>query len=447
MFTGLVHGMRGEWITEAGPRPRLTYRLELIATYFFSLALAAIDGGVVAVFAKQTFAGVVAESRLNFAVAALGTMDALANILSFGWSQWAQARPKIPIINALQVGLLVSVASIGLLPRNAMGLYVLVGLALVARLCWSGIITIRPTVWRANYPREMRARVVARLSVAQVVTVGIVGMLLGRLLDLNRLYFSGTVILAAAMGAAGVWFTSRMRVRSQGVLLRREVGSGPRMKPWDGPAVVLRVLRTDKRYAQFMACMFVLGFGNLMVTPMLAITLREQFNLNYFWSIIIASTTQQLVVPLAIPAWARFLERSHVVRFRAIHSWTFVVAGVVFLLGAVLHRVELTWLGSAIMGVGYAGGNLAWNLGHVDFSQPSHTSLYMATHVTLNGVRGLLAPLVAVSIYEALKLAGADAPVWVFAASLMVSLSGALGFVALRASMGKGADSLASRGA
>jgi len=88
------------------------------------------------------------------------------------------------------------------------------------------------------------------------------------------------------------------------------------------------------------------------------------------------------------------------------------------------------------------GGTLAWNLGHVDFARASETSQYMATHVTLNGVRGLLAPLLAVTLYEVFRASGLHAPTGVMIVVCVFTCAGALGFVRLRIVMGQ----LAARG-
>ena len=81
--------------------------------------------------------------------------------------------------------------------------------------------------------------------------------------------------------------------------------------------------------------------------------------------------------------------------------------------------------------VSTSAGNLAWNLGHNDFSNDAWASLYMAIHVTLTGIRGLLAPLIGVAFYQ--YLAGSDpaqAP-WALLLPLLLSLSGSVWFVRL----------------
>ncbi len=420
-----------------GRMPRMarrTYALELTSTFFFALALTAIDGGVLSVLAKQTYAGVVPERWLNMCVALLGAMDAAANILSFVWLSAGQGKPKIPFVNTLQVCVIATIGGIALLPQTPTGLVLLVLLAMVARSCWSGILTIRPTVWRSTYPASMRARVVGRFSTIQLIVVATGGALLGRLMDVDRSWYGPIVGTAGFVALFAVVATSRIRVRRENKQLRLERG-GAIMKPWHGPAAVWDVLRKDRRYAQFQMCMTVLGFANIMVNPILAITLKEQFGKDFFASILITSTLQQGVQIIAIPMWARMLDRAHVVQFRAVHSWVFTLSGAILVLGATLHQVEWFYVAAAVMGLAYGGGSIAWHLGHVDFAPPSETSRYMAAHVTLNGVRGLAAPFVAVALYEWFKASGWNASALVLGASLMVSVAGALGFTWLNASM------------
>jgi hypothetical protein len=422
-----------------GPLPRMalpSYRHELTATLFFAVALATIEGGVISVFARHTFEGVVDARTLNLTVAALGAMSEVANILSFLWASLPARKSITAFINTLQVALLACVGAIALLPKSPTGLVLLVGLILAARLCWSGIITTRPMVWRQNYPPATRASIVGRLSGFQVIVVASVGMLLGWMLDHYQGAFRYALPVSVAIGLVAVWAYGKIRVRG-GWKLQRALESGPPvLKPWMGPVVVWRVLTRDRRYAQFMLCMSVLGFGNLMVIPVLVITLKEQFGMGYFNSILITSSIQAVVQVAAIPFWARLLDRAHVVRFRSIHSWFFVAGAGVFTLGAALHSIPVLMAGALVQGVAYGGGVLAWNLGHVDFAPPTQTGQYMATHVTLNGVRGLIAPIFSVVCYELLKSAGFNASVWMLAAAFVVNAAGAAGFVWLRIAMG-----------
>lgn len=425
---------------------RPTYRREVLATAFFMMAMATIEGGVIAVFAKQTFADSVPSFQLNLMVGLLGAAAELANILSFAWSNASHGQRKVPMLTGLMAVVVACIGAIALVPTTGPGaLWTLLALVLVARVCWSGVITLRPTLWRANYPRHARVNVVGVLSAISVLTVATVGASLAWLLDRNPDAYRVFLPIAAVCALIGTLIYSRMRVRGEAVLLREERAdksnpSSRAMRPWQGPLVVWQVLRQDRWYAQFMLWMFVLGFANLTITPTLVISLKEEFGYGHFQSVLITSSIPAMATLVGIPLWRRLLDRAHIVRFRAIHGWTFVAAGIFYTTGAAIDVVTFYFIGAVLMGIGFGGGSLAWNLGHVDFSPPSQTSKYMATHVTLNGIRGLMAPVAVVAFYETMKARGFDAHLWVQASSLVISVVGAAGFVHLRASMGKLAD-------
>jgi len=399
------------------------------------MTLMVIDGSVVAVFTKQTYDGLLPAITLNFLVAVLGSTGELANLFSFFWGSLGQGRPKVPLINALQLCVVVSAGLIAVIPQTPAGLYALVAVVIVSRVCWSGVLTLRPSVWRANYGASSRHRIVGHIQTVQMMVVALGGALVGWVLDQNDPSAYRVIVpIACTLGLIGVLTFSRMKVRGERAQLARERGA-TLMRFWDGPVVMWKILKKDPRYAQFMGCLFVLGFGNIMVGPVLVITLREHFGIGYFKSILIASSLTNIVIPLAIPMWVRLMDRAHIVKFRAVQSWAFVVSGSCFLAGAYFHVLPLMFVGAVFQGIAFGGGNLAWHLGHVDFAPPAESGHYMATHVTLNGIRGLIAPFTAVACYEAARTAGLEPSVMMFGVTLAITLAGCFGFWWLNSSM------------
>lgn len=115
---------------------RRAFSLELTATAFLMLAMATIEGGVIAVFAKQSFGDSVPSGLLNLMVGLIGATGELANILSFFWSGFAHGRRKIRLIAGIQAAMMLCVGCIALVPTTgAVWLWVLLGLVLVARVC------------------------------------------------------------------------------------------------------------------------------------------------------------------------------------------------------------------------------------------------------------------------------------------------------------------------
>lgn len=422
-----------------GAFSRANYRRELVASLFFPVALAAVEGAVVAVVVKKAYTGVVPPVHLAYAVGVLASAGELANITSFLWAAVAHGRRKIRFIAALMAVVAAMVAVVAVAPRTPAGLWVLAGAVLAARVSMAGVFTLRATVWRANYGRGDRARATGKFSTIQVMVVACVALAVGACQDRSAEWFRVVLLAASAMGAVGVAAYSRVRVRGHRrlVLDERDEEDGPTFSPLS----LWRVLRADRHFAAFMLCMFIIGTGNLMLTAPLTLTLADEFGLGSMPSMVIMTVLPYLVIPWAIPAWTRLMARRHVVRFRVVHSWVFVASQAVVLVAAVTRTLELMYIGALFQGIAFAGGSLAWNLGHLDFAPPHKASQYMGVHVTLNGVRGLLAPFLAVSIYEGLRGWRAGAEHWVFACSVVLCAAGAIGFAWLARAMGPAADS------
>ena len=146
---------------------RGNYARELTAWCFLPLMLGAVEGGVTGVLAKTYFAGAVDGHRLNLAVAVLAGAPAFANIVSFLWAALSHGRHKTRMLAALQAAAAVCVLVIAVVPRNEGGLWLMMLGVVGARMCWSGVVTLRSTVWRANYPRHTRARLAGKLATVQ----------------------------------------------------------------------------------------------------------------------------------------------------------------------------------------------------------------------------------------------------------------------------------------
>ena len=78
-----------------------------------------------------------------------------------------------------------------------------------------------------------------------------------------------------------------------------------------------------------------------------------------------------------------------------------------------------------------AGGRLGWNLGHNDFASDGRSTLYMSIHVTLTGIRGLIAPLVGVGLYQWLESTEPGRGRFVLVFPFTLTLAGAVTFVVL----------------
>ncbi len=417
--------------TPHGPGEERAYRREWLAWALLGVGVGLVDGATVAVLVKKSFAGLVAPYWVNLAVAVVSGAPALANISSFAWANLAHARARVRQLVWLQAGFALVIASIALSPRGAAGLWLTMALVIGARIVWAGVLTLRATVWTANYPRHVMARMTGQMVMAGSIAMAAVALLAGWVLDARWFAAQWLYLVAGACGLAAAWLYQAVRVRGEHQLLAAEAGEGAA-----GGAFSLRMLReilsADPQFRRYMFWMSLYGSGNLILNGQLVVLFTDRMHLASLTQILLLTVVPLLLMPLFLPAWASLFDRGHIIEYRARQCWALV--GAIALLGSGVLSGALwpLWVGTVLLGISYAGANLGWNLGHNDFATLGRVQHYMGVHVTLTGVRGLIAPPLGMLCYLWLQ---AWKPGWGVAALLLplgLVTAGAIGFLRMR---------------
>lgn len=439
------------WIT------RGNYAREAVHSLTFPFALSLMEGAVVGVLARKAF-GV---SYWQFATLMAAPM--FANLTSFLWARLARGRRKVRFLTVVQLCMLATVGLLALLPTAGPGPSLLIGLIVISRCLVAGLVTIRSTIWRMNYPRHTRAQVTGRLTLINSVLIAGVPLVGYACLDHNpqafRLLYPAGVVIALV----GVWSFSHVRLRREAELLRYETKPGVRPQPRGIPGPVYEydpkeqspgfwaVLRKDRLFRHYMGWQFLNGGSNMSAEVLLIcivadLTEKVAAGHQYLLSIAITSAIPWVLATIALPVWARYLDRVHVVHFRLVHGWFWVASQCVYLLGALFMSLPLLAAARVIAGLGRGGAMLAWQLGHNDFASRRLVAQYMGIHITLTGVRGAIVPFLAIAIYAGwpqfhipflhLTLPGFDgAGPYVFVYTIAVALIAQAGFFTLSRSL------------
>jgi Major Facilitator Superfamily len=405
---------------------RANYARELRAAFFLPWAIAATEGGVIGFIVRKLYEGVVDDTILNYFAGALIAAPALANITSFLWAIVAHGKRKIPFITTLQLGILISIAMMSLAPRTPAGLVMLVAAAYVARILLSGIVTVRATVWGVNYPAQ-RAKVTGKVQTVTVTITSLIAIGLGLAMQYNENAYRIFIPIGGLIALAGVSSYARIRLRTERIILKNE----QELTDDNNKTSILsgfKVLKDDKDYRAYQICQLLIGFGNIMSWAPFVIIAKQQFDIDYFWGIMLTQVIPLMMMPFTIPLWAKLLDSVHIVQFRAIHSWIFVASMLCALVAGQANILWLLFAASVFRGIAFGGGALAWNLGHLQFVKADKSQDYMSIHVTLTGLRGLTAPFVGVALYNAIESRYPNEGSWTFAATLVITTAGALGF-------------------
>ncbi len=403
---------------------RQNYARELLAAAAMPAAGGLTEGAVIGVLAEKLFD----VSPWGFAT--LQAAPFFCNITSFAWAWLARGHAKTPVLTVITTLLVLTVASIALLPTNASGATMLVILAVVARCLIAGTVTLRTTLWRMNYPRQIRAQITSKFVLTSSLVLAVWPTIVYFMLDWHAPAYRVMYPLGAAIGLIGVWSLSRVRIRREREQISFERQTIQRERePWvirllprgnDYPVYTedeqsqavnntastndtndtnrttwWTVLRDDIPFRNYMIFQFTLGFANMMgLTAAIKLITSATGEQRFGLAVLLTQAIPMIIAMVSISRWAKFFDNSHIAQYRVRHTCVFMASHAVIGFAALTGNLWLFALGMAIQGFGRAGGMLAWALGHNDFAKREHTQIYMNIHVTLTGVRGAIAPFV-----------------------------------------------------
>ena len=414
--------------------PRMVTALiprELLSWSLTAISLGALEGGLLGVIVKNQFGQVASPLVVNMAVAVVAGAPSFANLSSFLFANLVAGRDKILFLSRLMQLMALSLFIMALPGASPAGLVWFTVLTVIARVAWSGVLTVRAAVWRANYQRRWRGYVTAKSVQLASLLVASISALIGFMMDWSGEAYRLMFPLAGIGALLASLVYRRTRIRRHRRLQQSEAVHRSGVRRQFSLSAALNVLQENREFRNYMIGMMVFGSGNLMIIALLVVLINENFDLGRMEQVMITSSVPLFFLCFSIAQWAKLLAHRHIFGYRAIHSWTFVASYLVFTIAALLHIPSLLWLGSALLGTALAGGHLGWNLGHNDFTDDANSTLYMAIHVGLTGLRGLLMPVLGVSFYQYLKSVDPASGIYATLLPLSLSILGSFWFVFL----------------
>ena len=162
----------------------------------------------------------------------------------------------------------------------------------------------------------------------------------------------------------------------------------------NNPFGSLEYLIKDKAFGYVLLTWFIMGFANLWVLP-----LRIDFIASSVYGIEASPLIVALIITiipetmrfLFIPFWARLFDTMNFVVLRMILN---VLFGIGIALFFISENLLVIGTGSALIGLAFAGGSIAWTLWVTKYAPPGKVSAYMSVHVCLTGIRGTIGPMI-----------------------------------------------------
>jgi hypothetical protein len=395
------------------PRASHTYRLDFSAMLFTGAVLACIN--------MLDVIGAKAYGAGSFEVALIRSGMGLGMIASY----WVATRiihsRRVPFVIWPQAVSRILLASLLLIPW-------LPGEWVLPFFCFCAVLAsalehlnlpARLTLYRHNYPIEVRPLVASRVRQGQVVMLLLVGAGLGMLLDWNRaepeglgrrladilprdLLPPGTLLwcgipIVALLSFAGVFLFARIK---EGARLKNAKGAAGKAAP--GLREWAEVMKKNRSFLVFEIAYFLFGFGNLMTMPLLVILITKKeygIEASYFEAMLVQVVIWQVGIFVAAPFMARLVGSYNPILLRGLFTLFFAVDLVLVYAGYLHASLTPLYIGKAIRGISMAGGMLIWELGPMYFARnKEEVPTYVGIHTVLTGVRALVSPWVGASL-------------------------------------------------
>jgi len=246
----------------------------------------------------------------------------------------------------------------------------------------TAIIPFLTSIYHDNYPADRRGSLFAKAVLVTVLVSVLSGFLGSWAMDRDPNFYKWVLI---ALGVAGL---------GQGYAIWRMPSQKIEDHNLTNPFTHMKLVVQDRSFGYVLLTWFIMGFANLWVLP-----LRVDYLTSSTYGIegsALFVATLITVVPdimraFSAPLLARLFDRMNFIVLRMIINVLFAFGVGLFFL---TKNPYVIGLASALIGIAFGGGTVAWSLWVTKYAPPGKVAAYMSVHVFLTGVRGTLGPLV-----------------------------------------------------
>ena len=252
----------------------------------------------------------------------------------------------------------------------------------ISYICRSAAIPYLTSIYSDNYPHLKRAASFSKPLLLTVAISSLFGLAGSLLLEMNIIYFNWVFTVVGISALAKAWAISSMP--------SKVIEKTSHNHPFGNFEYVIK----DREFGYVLFTWFIMGFANLWVLP-----LRVDYVASSTYGIEASPLIVALIITiipetirfLFIPFWARLFDHMNFIVLRMILN---VLFGMGIALFFISKNLLIIGTGSALIGLAFAGGSIAWALWVTKYAPPEKVSAYMSVHVCLTGIRGTIGPMI-----------------------------------------------------
>lgn len=244
---------------------------------------------------------------------------------------------------------------------------------------------IRTSLLKTNLPATCRFRVVSHVRRMEFICFMTANFLAGYLMEWNGMWYRVIFPVSCLFSLAGTWMITQLREKLEDIpvkiiSIRQFLG----------------VMKTDKIYMQYQVLFSISGMVNLMGLPLYILYTVDVIEADFIEFSISRGILFGLASIISLTWWGRVMDRyPNPILMRAVLSLIWCLHPICYIAAT---DMTMIYIADAWFGFIFAGGQLNWMLGPLFFCNDREAPLYTTIHSFMNGIRGMIAPLLGIPL-------------------------------------------------
>jgi len=282
---------------------------------------------------------------------------------------------------------------------------VLLGLLFSAN---SLLIPAQNSIYQKNIDASRRAKVFGyTLSLGMLISIAVT-FVAGRMLDIHEQSFRWILVGTGFCGFISCAVLSMIRIQDP-IGIKDTAKVPMRTQLLDPIKRTLTLLKENKPFAAFERSFSIYGMGFIMMQPIIPIYLVDKLHLSYTNNFLAKGILSQVGMLLLSPMIGKIHDRMHPFKFISRSFAILMIFPLLFVASSLwagdsIIPVVIVFVAYFIFGIAMAAVNVSWNMSSIYFAGKEDASMYQSVHVTMTGIRGLIAPILGFALLRVFNI-------------------------------------------
>lgn len=266
----------------------------------------------------------------------------------------------------------------------------------ISQLAFSAMRMGQSSLYHATYPRTMRGRVLGWLVFWNFISMVLVVIAIGYLVDEERGYsaenYRWLCPLAALFGFVACLAYAKVKPPQTVQESVSTLGSAYR--------AVKQILKNDHAYRRFQLGYFLSGSAFFLSVHLVLVMCKEDLGFSSLELALWLAVVPQTFLAVTSPIWGRLMDQMGIEQARFFIASVMTIYLLFYFAGIVWSVPLLIIVASVLRGVAEGGGQVTWALASVQFApSAADVPMYNGIHFWLNGIRGLIMPWIGTQLF------------------------------------------------